>query len=85
MITGARAVTILAATITAYEVVADDDQLITAVIRRARHDHGRAAHAAVTIIIAATAAHLLDLIPTTIDPYRALGAARAAARSLWPS
>ena len=64
-ITGRTAWRVLITAVVLHEVTAADDQLLTDAFLRWRAAHPAAATLAVTI----TAAHLLALLPRTIDPY----------------
>lgn len=60
--------------VTVYEIVADDHELLTAAVRRARDRHP-AIDAAVTSSIVITALHLLDALGP-LDPFRLLSVLR---------
>ncbi|MFD3594286.1 hypothetical protein ACFWU5_16285 [Nocardia sp. NPDC058640] len=62
---GTHAWLLLVAATTLYELHAHPDELLTAVCERARQHHPILVPAA----IITTAAHLLGLIPTAIDPF----------------
>lgn len=72
--TAGRAWAILGAAITAYELLVDDDHLLTAGVRRGRA-RSRVANAAIVGGVVTTALHLLDALGP-VDPYRALHAVR---------
>ncbi|USC17052.1 hypothetical protein [Rhodococcus sp. 11-3] len=63
--TGERAWAWLAGGVIAYEIMADEDQLLSNAVDRWLKSHPLATHVAVVV----TAAHLLNLIPERLDPF----------------
>lgn len=72
--------TVLIGGITAYELAARDDELLTCAVRRARARHP-ILRGLVDGAICFTAAHLLDVLPPAVDPFTLLRRARALCRS----
>ncbi|MFD6400807.1 hypothetical protein [Nocardia sp. NPDC060249] len=58
---------ILISAVTVYELCADTDELLTAACERTTRRHPVAVRAAVVV----TAAHLLGVLPISIDPFHA--------------
>ncbi|MFI5776982.1 hypothetical protein [Nocardia sp. NPDC051570] len=68
-LTGERALIVLAAAVTAYEVAAPENELISHAFDRLLEKHRIATGFAVIY----TAAHLLNILPPRVDLYHRLG------------
>ncbi len=71
---GARVWAVVLGVVAVHELTADDDQLLTRVLHRARARH-RHLDAAITTGVLVTALHLLDALGPA-DPFRLLHAIR---------
>lgn len=69
--TAGRAWVVLLCAVTVYEVLADEEELLSRGVDRTRAIHP-AANAAVTGAVTVTALHLLRGIPSQLDPFRLL-------------
>jgi hypothetical protein len=79
--TGERAWCALMAMIVGYELAAPDNQLLSHAVDRWLQKHPVLTYAAVAV----TAAHLVNLMPEAVDPYRHVGQAAQRLRVRHPA